>query len=374
MLNELAEYNEYTCDLKNPGNKAEGRLLKKYIVGEGDGFGGVVRALRIIARKLLFEVFDYENSKDRAKVREAVKLLLNSYLGFNEGTLSSEAKELLGLSEENLKELGLEGWFKSYCKGDIFDEWVRKSKLKNSESAVDWGRLTSLKKYEWNKPLMELTKDRVKFNQTNFENIIAEAIEKGRLNEYYLAMDKSLFDKGVERCYYTVTKNKGGGEKSVNYYSFSERHNQNATSNKVDIEDRFLKWLAAFLVSRGHTHRNERCAAVSKVDVANWMGSATFANSQGAKEEMFIQDSVICGNLADVVDGRPIIWSTNEENNGVSKTYVDGEFLSTYDVRIITREEYEKELDLEGNLKYRGDKSRYAVYADCGSGRCLKLL
>lgn len=195
MLNELKEYEEYTCQIsgKFPHRMHKSNVAKcnkTKIKGKTEQVGvyaGVPRALKIIARYMYY----HKGVKDVEKVKDVLKL----WCGFEE-----DGKESIG-GIESFKEL--KGWLPRYLH---FILLKNDDEEKYKSLYLD---LTERRKELWCRGAFQQSGRVNDENSIYFESIIAEAIDQGELKEYYLVFDKDpmegfagntkfLYDRGLK--------------------------------------------------------------------------------------------------------------------------------------------------------------------------------
>lgn len=224
MLNECREAQEYE---NLTAEKKSSRLLASLIKVNGKG---IVRALTLIARRVLFEEKKYDEIEELSKRKQIINETLEEMKRWCFGENSTLyqyclKKEAFPEKRKDYFEEKKEKWYE----GGIYDE--------NPSS------------YSF-----------------NFREIIADAITQGPLKKRYLIC-KSGFEK-------EITYETAGKEKIVSMV------NQDGIvdgKQKQKNLDRCLKIISSYLllVEQGSEH-----VRINKTDLANWMQYPSYANKE----------------------------------------------------------------------------------------------
>lgn len=312
MLNEIIEYREYT---KREKTWKEGRLKYSGIVS--NSLSGLERAFVIIARHILFDK-EYDSIEARDKRIELAIEAVKAWCGFGESTTPAEVnstvypetlvnwmpdyiknafivprvdalkKTLEKISDdtESVKQLReivkilpgdnddlkkysaaattLKEWeisaTKKYGKDDktIKSIKVRTQKIVTSISA--WSKFRS-KKSSYQKALFtdRLPKEELSVNNNDskaitYEKIIADALDMGPLERYYLVCEESALQAISDRS----------------------KHAQ----------DLILKTTSAYLLEKKNCGTDQDYVFVNLTDIANWIVKNLSSKKLGLEEEL----------------------------------------------------------------------------------------
>ncbi len=312
MLNEIKEFEEYTCDIK----KETARRLKwGNIIGRD--FQGVPRVLTVIARYAYYEGFA---SYDAEKKADAIVYLLNCWCGFEDypGENKEDREEFDELIGKTPKLKHVRGWLPGY----IIQLAADNGKTTKIDKKLE--TLKNEKKKSWNRsPFL----DNIEDHAISFKGIVADAINEGPLKERYLMLKKHPMEDAV-----------GCGKVSEN-----------------DMYDKWLKTLAAVIMGKAE---GSKYADVNYPDLANWIVSGV---SEGGKIDERIIDKMKynIGNRkgVNIVN----ISRFNPEKKDEKYLWLDPEWEKEYAPEIV-----ESSFCLPDNDRY--------VYKDEGSGKPLGKL
>lgn len=329
MLNEISEYKEYT-DKKNIGEDC--RLRKSLFFekkGKDGAFCGLQRPLQIIARYHLFNEWKYEKKgiSERKTLIDDTKEILRSWCGL-EGMESSDAEK---------KDFA--GWLRCYYEDALEDESYRKN-LKS------WEEVSIQKTKQFDKELFgagttpNSGKQANDFKAISFEKIIADAICRGPLSEYYLIC-KENYD---ENLYYRVESK---------YIIQPPKYDKIGDDKKKDKEykQNILRGIAWYLLSLKYTNDNSEKKTedetfieieANKTDLCHWIGKSknywnTFYENAFYSYEITRKDKE---SDKTTVEGKfERIFSSNHKDN-ISKVKINGKFLKKYGFRLLNKEDY----------------------------------
>lgn len=223
MLDEILEYEEYTCGFADGFPKR----LRKGNLGNGtgeNGFRGIPRALGIIARYAYF----HKGIRDI----DGIKYLLSLWCGFEPDIAQLDASTAKAVNEMDGLDI-ITNWLPEYL-SRLYQE-----KTQDKEKILE--KLKSKKKLWTQDPF----RDAGDYNDSYsiyFGGIIADALDQGKLKKRYLVLKKDPVD-GLET---------GMGEKDRNKF----------------INDRGLKFIAAYQMNK---IEDSDYACVNFANYSNWV-------------------------------------------------------------------------------------------------------
>ena len=280
---------------------------------------GIEEIMTVIARGYIFSegrlLYD-----DLGKINEKIIYdtieLLHRWTGFAD----IEIRKRTDNSE-------LDKWMKRHS---VVDSWLKKywkywlglkdKKISSSDKELKWELLEK----EWNEKLnspMDYQANKITYN-----NIIANALEKGPLRNRYFAMKKSQEHIGKN----VILSDK---ERFKHFLYKSGAHD--TTYNKV------LKIICTYLLFLERYPKGQKQVWVKSSELSRWYGLDDGGNGWYPDDIEWKQ--------------KPI-YITNMIRNNLTKLMVDPEYLETFDFRIIERDEISK---------YRNE---YWILEDCGHG------
>ncbi len=274
MLDEVREYGIYTIEPPRNLKKEQCRLKFANLIKKD--FGGLVRAMTIIARQYIFS--EGEEYFDEEKVRERLsswcdgwlnQYIRHTFLTQDLDSLSSRIKDgtLLDLLHGMEPDCEIEGLMAAR------DEFLSKATELDKDSKELFGRVSATisalkelkgKKTYFAKSLFDVgnTGDRGKqdtaqkkndYHKITYDRIIANALELGRLHRYYLVCrSESLPFDSIRKF---TDKNKSGKKL--------------ADTDK----DLLLKMTAAYLLQQIGCSLGEapEYVVITLTDISNWM-------------------------------------------------------------------------------------------------------
>lgn len=190
----------------------------------------------------------------------------------------------------------------------------------------------------------ETTKTDNDLKSITYERIIANALELGKLETYYLVCEKDLFEAGL------ASKKTTKKENTTTILPLPKGSKKDITSHK-NARDLILKITASYLLQKNILLKNnteQDYVYYNQADIKNWLvlekaeiGSKGLSIFRYGKEK----------------DPAPLFNVTTISNN-VSKLKVHSEWIKNF--RLIKAEDIK-------NLK-----SGLIYYSDCGAGECLE--
>lgn len=411
MLNEKLEYKEYTCDLTDPESGVKrikyGTLYKGDSerkegpngVEGGPGFGGLERILTIIARYFLYY---YDDTVDKVD-RDAAFAAMSSWLGFS-------IRNYKNIDKARMEEIKrIKGWFPRYLKDVLMKKYIdklRKENLGDNEKIenlivsleragsaeelreaaellrngieTEWNRKSIgnpensicnlAEKYEMLKGersvvfYLKITatcfesglSDRNNANTLRLEKVVANAIRRKKLREFYLACKNNNLDavdfNGVSRKKYV-----------------SER------------KDSLLRFMAAYLIEDFYINQaaNDLMASADK-DVYDTKGPLRYVPfDKPGFSNWYINDGYLdFGKYNITYNGKPVLLKWPEEDQKKRKRKnsrkgdtrvkikMDADWFNKCEWMLIDATDSNEEVK-----EYL--KAGYHVYRDDGAGKPL---
>lgn len=253
MLNEYKEVEAYLQDPNTDDIRLNAKLLTDNFK-PGAKLNGIVDVLTLIACHYLY---DFNKEKKLTHTMQAnTILILRIWCGFAGDVTKEELEEAKAKNEL---------WFKKYPQAD---GWLREYHCKHiAEQSNDWSTYSD----KWSKSLN--SKYLYRAEQLSYENILAQAIARGPLKNYYLCVAKD---------YDIVIKD---GIKNDKGKSPDKRR-------QVTI----LKLLAAYMILR-QLHPGQKYVLLQTNRILNWLGFESMKgdrwclNFQWRGEPIFMQES-----------------------------------------------------------------------------------
>lgn len=272
MLDELKEYDEYTCSLDET---SEVRLMPE-IFKKRNKLSGLHRALVIIARKELADrgYFD-ENIENHKQIRDEVTQTLREWLGF--------------CDVNDKKYSTYDSWLKRYC--------LQKIQFENSKEEAEFKNQIEYKRKKYESKLLE--EEHFKKNtvmEVTYEKIIAEAIFLGPLERYYL-----VCKQGYDRVLYKdklidVSRKKG-----------------------AEYVDNILKMICVYLIGKENTHNLYN--RVNYAELGHWAAKKEIPKGEYFKGLHYKDEALL---------------SIETVDNCFSKIMINKSYLQNFDFRVVT--------------------------------------
>ena len=303
MLDELREYELYTCEIDDSLFVGNDYRLRKYTF-IGNSFSGLSRAMEIIARKHLF---DGDGSKwpDSKRMLEVENILKHWCCCRPE---EGDEADVVGLGPLDPELQNLDCWVERYIESfqyvnprtgksdegkskDALKKWRAKAaieaeieKAKEARKNMGRSRLAPLCDVEY-----QMKHDQ---NHITYQKIIAEALRQGPLRRCYL-VGKGALVKEV------IRKDRKTGEQK--------------RSNKRNWP-RILAFTAMILLQSGY-NREEGCADVSPGRLSDWIADDT-SEPKKPLVEYFYRDERLF--VDESLGGQNSMWhmNTNWLNDG----------------------------------------------------------
>lgn len=325
MLNEKLEFLSYVT---NPKSK-EPRLQPYYLTksyGESCELNGIGDVLTVIARGFIFSCEEQIYTEDyllNDKMVKATICILRRWCGFEE--INQERRN----EENNL----VQNWFEKYPEADgwLKTYWMYhfKQGKKKKKTQMSCEELWTKYQAQWIKSFNSEYSYQSK--KITYENVIADAITYGPLQERYFVFRKN---------------DKKSKKKPFKYlYSIKE-----GTSNPQErTVEKMLKNIAAYLIWQElhpcQENGVKQCAVLfQKGLLLGWYG----LDDTKGKTSIWYLDGLLWNE-------RQIFTASNLYLDFV-KFAVDEEYLKEFDFRLINKDEVEKY------------KAGYWILEDCGHG------
>ena len=339
MLNEIGEYEQYTLSPEEL-LACKNRRLKRYTLIKQD-FGGLERAMTIIARHFIFDTpigFNENELREILKAwcgfkHEAETTLPEHFEGWLNNYISRVllAETLQGcLNDENFS-TDLKALIEKISRKPDFDAREYLKALKDFDSAhVDVSQIKNLlealtkllnKNKTWSKNYFDSLNAK-NFRGITYDKVIANALSAGKLRRRRLVCDEELF--ATKR----ILKKDG---------------------KKISAKDKdtVLKMTAEYLLQRRRTE--QKFIVTNNADMTNWLLSSVKSEDLSAKRDQYM----LAGSKEKVFEIGEIIGGIN-----VIKVKLNPEWASHF--RLI---EDDDELD--------NNRGRI-FFGDTGSSEALK--
>lgn len=279
MLNEIKEYEEYTCDLCSNDTV---RFVPEIFKWK-NRMSGLGRAMTIIARKELTDRGYFLDCTDNSKenIRNNVRQVLIEWLGFD--------------NENEEKTSNYNSWLKEYYISNIENS--------NDDTPIKtWSDFEKKKKQYSQKMFDKKITEQNTMLAITYDKVIADAIFWGSLREYYLVC-KVGYEKGLTKNGKIINTTSSVGEKRI---------------------ESVLKLISAYLVKK--TYTGNVANLVSKTELAHWTRNKSIFKGGYFKGIRY--------------KGNDLVTNKTIANNS-SKIIIFQEYLDDYDFHLVAREEFE---------------------------------
>ena len=366
MLDEVREYGLYTIEPPRNLKKEQCRLKFANLIKKD--FGGLVRAMTIIARQYIFSEGDFDEEKVCGRLASWCDGWLNQYIRHT--FLAQDLESLSGrIKDGTLLDLlhGMEPDREIDGLMAARDEFLSKATGLDKESKELFGRVSSTisalkelkgKKTYFAKSLFDVgnTGDRVKqdttqkkndYHKITYDRIIANALEQGRLHRYYLVCKSNSLPFDSVRKF--TEKNKGSGKKLVS-----------------TDKDLLLKMTAAYLLQQtGYAPGYApEYVVITLTDISNWM-------IKKDKPSNFELDKYKFVNTGEGLFDKKTISSTHKKDGvckkgNLAKTRIHPEWAKEFylvDERDIDHPEHKGRIffsDIDGKMLCETENRRYS--------------
>lgn len=321
MLNEYIEFKDYVTYPKSSKPRVQPYMLTDHF-SEKNYLIGIEEIMTVVARGYIFsedrQLYD-ESGRFDGKIFNDTIELLHRWTGFSDTdmrkrTNNSELDKWMKLHSVE------DSWLKKYW---IYWLGVKDKKISSEKKIQKWEQL----EVEWNGKLNSPMDYRA--NKITYNNVIANALEKGPLKNRYFAMKKNVEHIG---------KNINVSDKERFKHFLYKSGAHDTTYNKV------LKLICTYLLFLEFYPRGQHQVWVKSSELSRWYGLDEGKNGG----DSWYPDNMEWNNRE--------IYITNKVKGNLIKLMVDSEYLKTFDFRII---------ECEDASKY---KDEYWVLEDCGHG------
>ena len=302
MLNEVKEVEVYLCKPDSEDSRINPKLLSENFK-EGNKLVGIADVLTMIASHFIynFKKLDSNKSLDGELKDDAVKIL-RIWCGFEDDVTEEELK--------NTKERNSD-WFEKYPQAE---GWLRDYHKAHMTNGGTWSEYSTKWKATFGSVYV------YRSEQVGYENILAQAIARGPLKNYYLVINKK-YGEAVD----------------------NEIKNSNDKKPDARRQRTMLKLLSAYMLLR-QLHPGQSYVLLQTSRILNWLGF------ESDKADRWCVDYFWQEN--------PIFYI--EKNDDYKKFKVDEKFLLAMDVKIM-----EEIACIETN--------EYDIYQDDGHGKNTPL-
>lgn len=325
MINEIQEFESYVTAPTIDTPRLQPKMLTDNFGSAGTLYG-LEHILTIIARGFIFgNFYDKDRNTDEGLISDALILtvenILFSWLGFE------CAKDYIG-DEDAIKKWNDEypeanGWLKKY-----YEENCTKNDKKKRWAKIEEERSKNLQGEDY------------RFSAVSINDIIANALEQGKLKEQVM-----------------IVKKHSGAIKSVKpkdrfRYLFCLDESEKAANPQGKTVERFLKNIAAYLYLRANHPRGQKYVLLDRMQLLCWYGLDDHKNEADSWYfKRFLFDK---GNNKKV----PIMTAMSGERGwNFIKLKIDDDFIAKYDIKLI-----------DSNKIDSVDREKYWIIKDTGHG------
>lgn len=324
MINELVELESYITNPTSDTPRLQPKMLTDDFGSAGNLYG-FEHILTIIARGFIFgDFYDTDKVSDDGMISNnliaTVDNILFSWLGFE------CAKDYVGdadaINKWNKKYPQADGWLKNYYEKHC----TKKDKAKR------WAKIEEERsKY--------LKGDDYRLSVVSINNIIANALECGRLKEQCMVIKK---DSAIIKSSKLKDRFK---------YLFCLDESNKAANPQERTVERFLKNIAAYLYLKENHPVGQKFVLLDRIQLLCWYGlddNKNEADSWYFKRFLF-----------DKCDSKVPIMTAMSGDRGWNfiKLMIDNDFIAKYDIKLINADEIESV-----------DKEKYWIIKDNGHG------
>ena len=324
MLNELQEFESYITIPTSETPRLQPKMLTDNFGNTGVLYG-LEHFLTIITRGFIFGNFiDVDKTSDDGMISDnliaTVGNILFSWLGFE--CAQDYVGDADAINKWNDKYPQAEGWLKNYYEKHC----TKKDKAKR------WAKIEE----ERSKYLMG---EDYRLNVVSINNIIANALECGRLKEQCMVIKK---DSAIIKSSKLKDRFK---------YLFCLDESKKAANPQEKTVERFLKNIAAYLYLKENHPVGQKFVLLDRIQLLCWYGlddNKNEADSWYFKRFLF-----------DKCDSKVPIMTAMSGDRGWNfiKLMIDNDFIAKYDIKLIDADEIESV-----------DKEKYWIIKDNGHG------
>ena len=307
MLNEFREFEAYVENPQSLTPRVMPHMLTEHFSEKYPYLNGLEEIMTVIARRYLFseehQVYGVENQLNE-KLIEDTKELLHRWTGFSD-TKYRKRTDNPQLEKWMKVHSVTDSWLKQYLAFQ-FQEYKKKSKKTKEEldkmTDERWNKLEGKWNYSLNSP-MDYEAVKITYN-----NVIANALEKGPLRNRYLV---------VKRCEEEVGK-KFDTEKRKPFAYLTDKSGRQGTS---DVK--IIKIIAAYLINREIHPAGQSEIWIKSSDLSRWYAQDDSKNGAGA----WYPDNVTWNKKE--------VYTFKRFQRKYTKVIINQEYLKEYDFRVV---------------------------------------
>ena len=324
MLDEIKEFESYVTNPTSDTPRLQPKMLTDNFGATGILYG-LEHLLTIIARGFVFgDFYDADKASDDGMISDnliaTVGNIFFSWLGFecaNDFTGDADA-----INKWNSKYPQADGWLKKYYMKHCTKKYASKRWAKIEEERSKY-----------------LKGDDYRLSVVSINNIIANALECGRLKEQCMVIKK---DSAIIKSSKLKDRFK---------YLFCLDESKKAANPQERTVERFLKNIAAYLYLRENHPQGQKFVLLDRIQLLCWYGlddNKNEADSWYFKRFLF-----------DKCDSKVPIMTAMSGDRGWNfiKLMIDNDFIAKYDIKLINADEIESV-----------DKEKYWIIKDNGHG------
>lgn len=297
MLNEFLEFESYVTNPTSPTPRVQPKVFTDHF-SESTNLIGIEHIMTVIARAFIFseEMVKKDEVISQQVVDDTIELL-HRWTGFPD-TANRKRTSNERVDKWMEKHSVTDGWLKKYWMFQ-FDN----GEAANKKNATQQGLWETLEK-KWNKRLNSGLD--YSANMLTYNNIIANALEIGPLQNHYFVVRKDWMPKDKP-----VKSNKRFK------YLTDESGRQEPSDMKI------MKIIATYLLRLKYHPEGQKEVWITNGELANWYGLDDGKNGN----ETFYPKNVSW-------KGKPI-YTLHSLRGRYTKVSVDQEYLETFDFKII---------------------------------------
>lgn len=324
MINEILEFKSYITYPSSDTPRLQPKMLTDDFGSTGNLYG-LEHILTIIARGFIFgDFYDTDKVSDDGMISNnliaTVGNILFSWLGFE--CAQDYVGDADAINKWNKKYPQADGWLKNY-----YEKYCTKK-----DKAKRWAKIEEERsKY--------LKGDDYRLSVVSINNIIANALECGRLKEQCMVIKK---DSAIIKSSKLKDRFK---------YLFCLDESNKAANPQERTVERFLKNIAAYLYLKENHPVGQKFVLLDRIQLLCWYGlddNKNEADSWYFKRFLFDK-----GDSKDPI----MIAMSNDRGWNYIKFMIDNDFIAKYDIKLIDADEIESV-----------DKEKYWIIKDNGHG------
>ena len=330
MINEFLEFESYVTEPTSDTPRLQPKMLTDNFGSTGNLYG-LEHILTIIARGFIFGNFYDEGKKtDDGMISDSmiftVSNILFSWLGFE------CAEDYIGdedaIKRWNDKYPEANGWLKKY-----YEKHCTKNDKKKRWVKIEEERSKNLQGEDY------------RFSAVSINDIIANALEQGKLKEQVMIVKKDSGKKDTGAI-------KSAKLKDRFQYLFCIDESEKAANPQEMTVEKFIKNIAAYLYLRANHPRGQKYVLLDRMQLLCWYGLDDHKNEADSWYfKRFLFDK---GNNKKV----PIMTAMSGERGwNFIKLKIDDDFIAKYDIKLIDADEIDSL-----------DREKYWIIKDTGHG------